>query len=221
MGKKNLERALVAAKPRLVSKDTTFTTTWRPFFLIPPDTWSRGVASGEFPADAETVGINKLDYYHSKFGGPARVTPMIERLSGILKTLDVEYNMDGNTGPTLDGHRIATYAERVEGIDKQNAFMEEIFKSYFTKAEAPCDVKVLRSAAKNAGLDMEAVENVLATPTAELGEIDEQMQKFARGVSGVPYFILSDGKRRIRMSGAQPPEQFLDALEQLGAIDDA
>jgi predicted DsbA family dithiol-disulfide isomerase len=37
----------------------------------------------------------------------------------------------------------------------------------------------------------------------------------------VPYFILSDGKRRIRMSGAQPPEQFLDALEQLGAIDDA
>ena len=77
MGKKNLERALVAAKPRLVSKDTTFTTTWRPFFLIPPDTWSRGVASGEFPADAETVGINKLDYYHSKFGGPARVAPMI------------------------------------------------------------------------------------------------------------------------------------------------
>ena len=165
--------------------------------------------------------INKLDYYHSKFGGPARVAPMIERLSGIMKTLDVEYNMDGNTGPTLDGHRIATYAERVEGIDKQNAFMEEIFKSYFTKAEAPCDVKVLRSAAKNAGLDMEAVENILATPTAELGEIDEQMQKFARGVSGVPYFILSDGKRRIRMSGAQPPEQFLDALEQLGAIDDA
>ena len=109
----------------------------------------------------------------------------------------------------------------MEGIDKQNAFMEEIFKSYFTKAEAPCDVKVLRSAAKNAGLDMEAVENILATPTAELGEIDEQMQKFARGVSGVPYFILSDGKRRIRMSGAQPPEQFLDALEQLGAIDDA
>ena len=62
---------------------------------------------------------------------------------------------------------------------------------------------------------------VLATPTAELGEVDEQLQRFARGVSGVPYFILSDGKRRIRMSGAQPPEQFLDALEQLGAIEDA
>ena len=43
---------------------------------------------------------------------------------------------------------------------------------------------------------------------AELGEIDEQLQRFARGVSGVPYFILSDGKRRIRMSGAQPPAVF-------------
>ena len=83
MGKKNLERALAAAKPRLVSKDTTFTTTWRPFFLMPPEMWRRGVASGEFPPDAETVGINKLDYYHSKFGGPARVAPMVERLAGI------------------------------------------------------------------------------------------------------------------------------------------
>ena len=137
MGKKNLERALAAAKPRLVSKDTTFTTTWRPFFLMPPEMWRRGVESGEFPPDAETVGINKLDYYHSKFGGPARVAPMVERLAGIMRSLDVEYNMDGNTGPTLDGHRIAAYAERAEGLDKQNAFMEEIFKSYFTMAQAP------------------------------------------------------------------------------------
>ena len=36
-------------------------------------------------------------------------------------------------------------------------------------------------------------------------------------MSGVPYFILSDGKRRIRMSGAQPPE-LGSTLEQLGAI---
>lgn len=221
MGKKNLERALAAAKPRLVSKDTTFTTTWRPFFLMPPEMWRRGVASGEFPPDAETVGINKLDYYHSKFGGPARVAPMVERLAGIMRSLDVEYNMNGNTGPTLDGHRIAAYAERAEGLDKQNAFMEEIFKSYFTMAQAPCDPSVLRDAARRAGLDMDEVDKVLATPTAELGEVDEQIQRFARGVSGVPYFILSDGKRRIRMSGAQPPEQFLDALEQLGAIEDA
>ena len=80
---------------------------------------------------------------------------------------------------------------------------------------------MLRDAARRAGLDMDEVDKVLATPTAELGEVDEQLQRFARGVSGVPYFILSDGKRRIRMSGAQPPEQFLDALEQLGAIEDA
>ena len=106
-----------------------------PFFLMPPEMWRRGVASGEFPPDAETVGINKLDYYHSKFGGPARVAPMVERLAGIMRSLDVEYNMDGNTGPTLDGHRIAAYAERAEGLDKQNAFIEEIFKSYFTMAE--------------------------------------------------------------------------------------
>ena len=216
MGKKNLERALVAAKPRLVSKDTTFTTTWRPFFLIPPDTWSRGVASGEFPADAETVGINKLDYYHSKFGGPARVAPMVERLAGIMRSLDVEYNMDGNTGPTLDGHRIAAYAERAEGLDKQNAFMEEIFRAYFCEEKAPCDRGVLLAAAKRAGLDEAKAREVLDAPTAELGELDEQMQRFARGVSGVPFFIVSDGKKRFKLSGAQPAEAFLEVFEDLG-----
>ena len=169
---------------------------------------AQGVESGEFPPDAETVGINKLDYYHSKFGGPARVAPMVERLAGIMRSLDVEYNMDGNTGPTLDGHRIAAYAERAEGLDKQNAFMEEIFKSYFTMAQAPCDTEVLGPRREERGWTRTRWAKVLATPTAELGEIDEQLQRFARGVSGVPYFILSDGKRRIRMSARSRRSSF-------------
>jgi predicted DsbA family dithiol-disulfide isomerase len=38
-------------------------------------------------------------------------------------------------------------------------------------------------------------------------------------VSGVPHFIVGDGKRRISLSGAQPPEAFLDAFEELGVVD--
>ena len=51
---------------------------------------------------------------------------------------------------------------------------------------------------------------------AQLGELDEQMQRFARGVSGVPFFIVSDGKKRFKLSGAQPPEAFLEVFEDLG-----
>jgi len=142
--------------------------------------------------------------------------PMLERLGGAMRDSGIEgFSMGGNTGPTLDGHRLATYAER-EGLDKQNAFMEEIFRAYFCEEKAPCDRGVLLAAAKNAGLDEAKAREVLDAPTAELGELDEQMQRFARGVSGVPFFIVSDGKKRFKLSGAQPAEAFLEVFEDLG-----
>lgn len=184
-----------------------------------PEVWTRGIASGEFPEDAQTKGIVKLNYYISKFGAN-RIPPMLERLEGAMKASGIDgFSMGGNTGPTLDGHRLATYAEK-EGLDKQNAFMEEIFRAYFCQEKAPCDREVLLEAAQAAGLDMDKAREVLDNPTLELSEMDDQLQRYTRGVSGVPYFILSDGIRRVKMSGAQPPETFLEVLQDLGVIDD-
>ena len=81
----------------------------------------------------------------------------------------------------MDGHRIAAYAERAEGLDKQNAFMEEIFKSYFTMARAPCDPTVLRDAARRAGWTWTRSTRSSAAPTAELGEVDEQLPEAREG----------------------------------------
>ena len=53
---------------------------------------------------------------------------MLERLGGAMRDSGIEgFSMGGNPGPTLDGHRLATYAER-EGLDKQNAFITEMLK---------------------------------------------------------------------------------------------
>jgi hypothetical protein len=57
------------------------------------------------------------------------------------------FSMGGNTGPSLDGHRLATYAEK-EGPEKQTAFMEQIFRAYFCEEKTPCDREVLLEAAK-------------------------------------------------------------------------
>ena len=178
------------------SKDAVqFQTRWRPFFLMPPEVWAKNIASGEFPPEASSKGIVKLDYYVSKFGAN-RLPPMMERLEGAMAGAGIEgFSMGGNTGPTLDGHRIACYAEREEGLEKQNAFMEEIFRAYFCEEKAPCDREVLLAAARGAGLDVDKTTAVLDHPTTELGELDEQMRRYARGVSGVPYFIVSDGSR--------------------------
>lgn len=209
-------RAVAKTSSSRASPDVVFTTTWRPFFLMPPRVWSSGVASGDFPPDATTKGIVKLDWYVSKFGANA-IPGMLERLGGAFSRAGIEgFSIGGNVGPTMDAHRLATYAEREEGLEKQNAFMEEIFRAYFCEEKAPCDRGVLLAAAKSAGLDEAKAREVLDAPTAELGELDEQMRRFARGVSGVPFFIVSDGKKRFKLSGAQPAEAFLEVFEDLG-----
>ena len=215
MGKKNLEKALEVVKPRESAKDVVFTTTWRPFFLMPPKVWSEGIASGQFPADAETKGIEKLSYYISKFGANS-LPPMLERLGGAMRASGIDdFSMGGNTGPTMDGHRLATYAEK-EGVEKQNIFMEEIFRAYFCEEKAPCDRDVLLAAADKAGLDQTKTREILDVPAVELEETNEQLRRFARGVSGVPFFIVSDGEKKFKMSGAQPPEAFLEIFDEMG-----
>lgn len=192
-----------------------FTQTWRPFFLMPPTVWKRGIASGDFPPDANEKGIEKLAYYISKFGANS-LPPMLERLDGAMKRSGIpNFSMGGNTGPTLDGHRLATYAE-TESLEKQNKFMEEIFRAYFCEEKSPCDKEVLQNAADNAGLDKQKTREILDVPTLFLGETDEQLQRYARGISGVPFFIVSDGKRKVKVSGAQPPEAFLEIFEEFG-----
>lgn len=209
-------RAVAKTSSSRASPDVVFTTTWRPFFLMPPRVWSSGVASGDFPPDATTKGIVKLDWYVSKFGANA-IPDMLERLGGAFSRAGIEgFSIGGNVGPTMDAHRLATYAEREEGLEKQNAFMEEIFRAYFCEEKAPCDRAVLEKAAKDAGLDETRTREILDAPTAELGDVDEQLKRYARGFGGVPHFIVSDGKRRVAMSGAQPPEQFLEVFEDFG-----
>ena len=93
---------------------------------------------------------------------------------------------------------------------------ETLFGCVPLRVSASAHVRNARAAARNAGLDDAKAREVLDAPTAELGELDEQMQRFARGVSGVPFFIVSDGKKRFKLSGAQPPEAFLEVFEDLG-----
>mmetsp|Transcript_12804 Transcript_12804/g.20725 ORF Transcript_12804/g.20725 Transcript_12804/m.20725 type:complete len:188 (+) Transcript_12804:229-792(+) len=185
-----------------------------------PEVWSKGIASGEFPEDAKTKGIVKLKYYINKFGAHS-LPPMLQRLEGAMNASGIDgFSMGGNTGPSLDGHRLATYAEK-EGPEKQTAFMEQIFRAYFCEEKTPCDREVLLEAAKAAGLDMDNAREVLDNPVLELGEMNDQLQRYSRGVNGVPYFIVSDGTRRVKLSGAQPPEQFLEVLEGFGIVNDA
>lgn len=189
VGKKHLEQAIAATKDRY-----SVEVNWHPFFLNP---------------DAPREGVNKMEMYKSKFG-PGRMQMIIDRVGGAFATLGYKYSMGGLTGSTLDSHRLISLAGK-QGTEKQNALVEELFLNFFTQEKFIGDKEVLAAAAEKAGV--EGARELLEDPQAELKEVLAEERKFRRGVSGVPHFVI-DGRWQI--SGAQPPEAFVEAFEAAG-----
>jgi SWI/SNF related-matrix-associated actin-dependent regulator of chromatin subfamily C len=209
VGKRNLERALKNAQPKLKSADVDVKVSWRPYMLKPASTW------GSFPPEAQKYGINKREWYMQKFG-PDRMAAIEPRLRQAFENAGIEnFSMGGNTGPTMDAHRLVAYAETLDTSgDIQNALMEGLFSRYFTQERAPCDKEALLDACKEAGVT--DAESVLEDSSKFLLDVEDQLRTYSRGVSGVPHFIISNGSsKRLQFGGAQPPETFEDAFEEL------
>jgi predicted DsbA family dithiol-disulfide isomerase len=109
---------------------------------------------------------------------------------------------------TLTAHRLLHLA-RAEG--RQHDLLEEVLAAYFTRGESLGDHDVLRAAAAAAGLDAARVEEVLAGNEFRDDVLADVAQARAYGSSGVPFFVI-DG--RFGISGAQPTELFVQALDQ-------
>eukprot|EP00249_Psilotum_nudum_P009035 c21666_g2_i1 orf=204-629(+) len=111
IGKRYLERAMDAAK------DTyNFEVRWHPFLLNP---------------NAPKAGIDKMEYYKTKFG-EARAALIIDRVKKAFSDIGIDFKCGGLTGSTLDSHRLIELAGQ-QGLDKQNALVEELFINYFTQ----------------------------------------------------------------------------------------
>jgi len=95
-----------------------------------------------------------------------------------------------------------------QGFEKQNAVVDELFLNFFTQEKYIGDREVLVAAAEKVGVDGARV--FLEDREAGLKEVLDAERKFRRGVTGVPHFVI-DG--RYEISGAQPPEAFLEAFE--------
>mmetsp|Transcript_19629 Transcript_19629/g.30749 ORF Transcript_19629/g.30749 Transcript_19629/m.30749 type:complete len:185 (-) Transcript_19629:417-971(-) len=173
----------------------TFEVKWRPFQLNPY---------------APKEGVNKQETYDKKFG-KERVQMMLPRLQQAFRQVGVEMSMGGNTGNTMDSHRLLTWAGN-KGITAQNALVEELFKNYFSEEKYIGDRTILLEAAESVGLDKTEAAEVIDDPEKYKKEVAEQMRKFAAGVSGVPFFFINGEPA---LSGAQPPEAFEEIFSEV------
>ncbi|KAI3747975.1 hypothetical protein L6452_10752 [Arctium lappa] len=185
VGKKNLDKAVALSKDQY-----DFEIKWHPFLLNP---------------SAPKEGINKKDYYKSKFG--SRADQMHARMAEVFKGHGLEYNLSGLTGSSLDSHRLIFFAGK-QGSDKQHNLVEELFDGYFTQGKFIGDRDFLLESARKVGL--EGAAEFLDDPNNGLQEVNEELGKYSANISGVPHYVINGMHQ---LSGGQPAEVFLRAFQ--------
>ncbi len=171
---------------------------WRPFLLQP---------------DLSPEGMPWEELVERKFGGMDRARPMFERVAaeGARDGIDFAFERMSRAAQTAEAHRLVLWAQE-QG--KSLAMADSLFAGYFSEGRNLNDAADLLGLVENAGLDPAAADIVLQS--GRYGDVlTESLQTAARlGIQGVPFYVI-DGKYGI--SGAQPVEYFVQALDQVAA----
>jgi predicted DsbA family dithiol-disulfide isomerase len=166
--------------------------TWRSFQLDPTAPPTRTISSAEHLASKYGMSIEQAERSNAQ---------MTELAAGE----GLEYHLDETRGGnSFDAHRLIHLA-KAQGL--QDEMKERLMRAYFTEGAAIGDMETLARLASEVGVDPSGLTGEAFADTVHA---DEELA--ARiGIRGVPYFVLD---RRYGVSGAQPSELLLQALEK-------
>ncbi|CAG1003362.1 MAG: DsbA family protein [Rhizobiaceae bacterium] len=192
LGQKRLDRA-IAATPEI-----DVTVDWRPYQLdptIPPG------------------GIDRQQYMLAKFGDPARIAQIHQRLVdlGAAEGIDFAFEAIRIAPNTLDAHRLIRWAGTA-GDGVQDRVVRRLFRLNFEEGANIGDLAVLADAAAEAGMD-DAVVRTLLPSGADVEAVKTEIATASRmGITGVPCFLLEG---RYAVMGAQDAEVIADAIRRV------
>lgn len=190
IGKRRLERALEHMS------EVRARVLWRPFQLNPT---------------MPQAGMDRTTYLEAKFGSLDAFRPMEEQMLAAGAAEDIPFALEKavRTPNTFLAHRLIWYAEQ-QG--RQEALVESLFRGYFVEGQDIGAAPVLVRLAQRAGVDAQVAERFLAGDEGAAEVRAEETAGHRLGIRGVPYFVLN---RAYGMSGAQPTEVFLSAIEKV------
>lgn len=176
------------------------TVRWRPYQLqrgLPPE------------------GIPWNDLVEKKFGGWNRARPMFAHVAAAGEPEGLRYDFEAITRApnTRNAHRVLLLAQDHGRLWEA---AEAMFAAYFAEGRDVTDAAVLVEVGAAAGLNADAVREMLAGDAYAAGVEEAQEMADRSGITGVP-FVIFDGK--LAVSGAQPPEVFRTAIDR--ALDEA
>jgi predicted DsbA family dithiol-disulfide isomerase len=190
IGKRRLEAAL-RERPEVEVE-----LSWRPFQLRP-----------EMPAE----GVDWAEFVETKFGGAERAQAAFERVGEAGEPDGIRFRFDlmKRAPNTLDAHRLVLLASE-QGREWKMA--NALFEAYFEQGLDINSRDVLVDLAAGVGLDGDEVARYLDSEAN--ADVVQSSQEVAHqlGVNGVPFYVLND---RFGVSGAQPVELFVAALDRL------
>ncbi len=141
-----------------------------------------------------------------------QVQAMDERVAGIARSVGLEYDFAAQQPTnTVRAHQLLHFA-RVHG--KQVEMKERLLQAYFVEGRHVGRVEDLADLASGVGLDRDRVIRSLGDDEF-LPDVEADLLKAREyGISGVPFFVIDS---KYGLSGAQPPEAFVQALAHVTA----
>jgi predicted DsbA family dithiol-disulfide isomerase len=191
IGKRKFENAL----QQFAHKDAV-EVEWKSFQLDPQIQTQPGKNINQYLAERKGWTIEYARQMNSQ------VTKMA---AGVGLTYDFDKAVIANS---FDAHRFAGYAKK-HGLG--NEAEEKLFQAYFTEGKNIADHDTLAQLGAEIGLDAIELKKVLAGDEYRDAVVEDVQEAEALGVRGVPFFVLN---RQYAVSGAQPAEAFLSALER-------
>ena len=196
IGKRRVEKAIAA-----LADEFEFDVRYLPFELNPlmPE-----------------AGVPQKPYLTAKFGGAGQYDKITRQVREAAAGEGLAFDFDKQlVAPnTRLAHRLIWLAGQ-RGV--QPAVKEALMSAYFEKGVDLSKKENLIDIVTGAGLD-ETEATALVNSTNGLREVTEiESTHHQRGISSVPFYIVDD---RVGISGAQPPEVFVQAFREIRAQKD-
>lgn len=170
--------------------------------------WHSFELDPDAPAKHEVSNTERLA---QKYGRSyAEMEEMERNVAAMAATEGIDFQWQkANSGNSFNAHRIIHLAQS-KGLG--NEAKEAFFHAYMTEGLAIGEREVVEEIASRIGLDNAEVEYVLdSDELADFVRHDEKIAHEQLKITGVPFFVFD---QKLALSGAQPREIFLQALQQ-------
>lgn len=170
--------------------------------------WHSFELDPDAPAKHDTSNTERLA---KKYGRSyAEMEEMERNVAAMAAAEGIDFQWQkANSGNSFNAHRIIHLAQS-KGLG--NEAEEAFFHAYMTEGLAIGKREVVEEIASRIGLDNAEVEYVLdSDELADFVRHDEKIAREQLNVTGVPFFVFD---QKLALSGAQPREIFLQALQQ-------